>query len=990
MPPKGIISTPRISLLGSFELEINGKALRLPTRKAEGLLAYLVLHRSVQSRERIASLFWGDSPDELARRSLRTALSALRKELGESFIITDRETIQLNPEFPIWVDVHEMEMQAKEILAGNQHASIDPDLYRSDLLRDVYDDWVLEEREHYRKLFINSLLQHIQTLKTNGEYTRAIPLAQKIISIDPANEYAYQHLIFCQHALGNRSEALKSYEEASRRLMEELGVEPSRDMVALYEQVRKSTDGESAFNFAKSNLPNPLTSFIGREHEIKTLTQIFETTRLLTLTGVGGCGKTRLSIQLAAQINDQFPDGVWWIELAAIQDENLLAATIKKTLGMSDSHGDSAEESLIKYLYTRRALLVMDNCEHIITACARLAENMLQQCPALKILTTSREALGIHGEIAWLVPSLSLPSADQTVDLMKFECPRLFLERATMYRPDLQFNESNAETILRICRALEGIPLAIELAAARVKTLSLEQLASRLDDKLNLLTTGSRAAQPRQQTLRATIDWSYELLSKEEQIVLQRLSVFYGTWSLEAAEFVCADDDIASNEILDLITRLLDKSLLVSENRAVEIRYHILEIVRQYALEKLDETGQTEQVRDRHAQYYSKLAQQVRPAWFTKQQSRLIKQFDADYPNLRVALAWGLENSQRSTNWKNGLRLAVALGPFWNFLAEYNEGKLWLTKATDEIDAVLLESDSRSQERSGLLSIKAQALYEFGFLVWFQSFYDQARLIFLECSEIHKELNDPTGLAYSNMFLAHSAWGLGDQDGARSLWAQSLEQFHKTDNSWGAGMVHSFRGRAEREVENYDQAEREYDQCLQLFGAVGDDWGLGISLSHQGMIAFQKNDPEKALDLFRQRLVISKKAGFRQSIGYSIFLMGMAAWKLNDPDSVQNNMLEALAYFYQIGNHATLAECLLGLAWVAEEAGRFDEAAYLLGVILKADETERIRMGFEDIYFHKPLVAWLQSKLEGGNHTEALAKGRTISLDQAAQEILGS
>ena len=981
-------STPRLTLLGSFGLEINDKTVRLPTRKAEGLLAYLILHRNLQNREKIAALFWGDSPDELARRSLRTALSALRKELGEGFVITDRETVRLNPEFPIWVDVHEMENQAKGILSANPGSGIDLDLYRGDLLQDFYDEWVLEEREHYRGLFINALLQFVQSLKTNGEYARVISAAQKIIDIDRVNERAWQHLIFCHGSLGNRSEALKSYEECARRLREQLGVEPSEDTNALYEHVKKSNASGISGNLAKSNLPIPLTSFIGRESEIKTLKDIFDKTRLLTLTGVGGCGKTRLSIQLAGQIADQFPDGVWWFELAAIQDESLLLPTLKKTLGLSDSQTDSAEESISKFLNTRHALLVLDNCEHIISACARFAENILRQCPSLKILASSREALNIHGEIAWLVPSLSLPPVDQTDDLLKWECPRLFLERAASYRSDLQLTESNSEALMRICRALEGIPLAIELAAARVKTLSLEQLAARLDDKLTLLTTGSRTAQPRQQTLRAAIDWSYELLSAREQIVLQRLSIFSGTWTLEAAEFVCTGVDIVASQILDLITRLLDKSLIVSENHEGGMRYHMLEIIRQYAHEKLEQSHETEEMLDRQTQYYLELAQAARPFWFTPEHARLMKEFDVDYPNLRVALAWGLENPKRSTNWKHGMKLAVDMGPLWNFLGEYNEGQMWLKKAIDQINVILAETGLRPEERSGLLSIKAKALYEYGFLVWFQSHYADSRAIFLESSEIFAALEDAAGLAYSDMFLAHPTWLLGKQDEARRLWARSLEQFNATGDLWGAGMVHSFLGRAERETGNYEQAELEYAACVELFSKVGDGWGLGISLSHRGMIAFQQNNPEKARKLFEQRLILARESGFRQSVGYSIFLLGTTAWKLNDPVQTQSHMREALTYFYRLSNYVTLTYCLVGLAWAQAELGHPEQAAYLLGAIEKADQTLRVRIAFEDVYFHKPIVKDLQSREDIQRFRETIEKGRNVSLDQIAKEIL--
>jgi len=977
--PSQIGESVRLRLLGSFELEINGKSVRLPTRKAEGLLAYLVVHRRVQNRERLAALFWGDSTDELARRSLRTALSALRKELGDDFIIADRETIQLNSEFPMWTDVLELEEQSGVMSA------INPDIYRGDLLQDFYDEWVLDEREHYRDVFINALHKNVQTLKANGEYQRAILLAEKITSADSVNEQAYQQLIFCQHALGNRSEALKAYEECARQLMDQLGVEPSEDTIALYEQVRKSTTSNT--QFVKSNLPIPLTSFIGREHELKTLTEIFATTRLLTLTGVGGCGKTRLSIQLATQLSSQFADGAWWVELASIQDEASLLPVMLKSLGIAESQIDSPEESLIKFLRSRQALLVIDNCEHVISACANLVETVLSQCSDVKILATSREALSIHGEIAWLVPSLSLPPVDQTTDLMKFECPRLFLERATAYRSDLQLNETNAESLLRICRALEGIPLAIELAAARVKTLSLEQLASRLDDKLNLLTTGSRAAQPRQQTLRAAIDWSYELLAEEEKIVLQRLSVFYGTWTLEAAESVCADDDIVQSEILDLITRLLDKSLIVSDDLNGTIRYRMLEIIRQYAMEKLEQRDELQHIRDLHTRFYCAFSQSVENKWYSKEQARLIRDFDVEYPNLRVALAWSLDDPQRIENWECGVKLAIALVPFWNFKAEFNEAQLWLKKVISGVDVLLAESDLRSERRSGLLSFKAKAMYEYGSLSYYLTLHAPRMDLFEGAAQIYQELGDEHGQACANLYIAQAAFIKRQDTIAYDIWKQSLEHFEREGDHWYAAMVYSFLGWFERVQGNNDQADSDFYSAIGLYNELGDEWGMSIMLSHVGIGAFQQNNPVKAREYFERRLEIARKNNFKHSAAYSTFLIGLTYWKEGNGIDLTNCIRETLPYFYQNGNYITLADCIMGLAWVATKAGQLEQAALLLGAAEQANQRYGRKTFFEYDYFHQPVQRELHSQLDE-QYQAIIIQGRNANLDDVVKELL--
>ncbi|HET9906160.1 MAG TPA: hypothetical protein VFQ23_05955, partial [Anaerolineales bacterium] len=678
----------------------------------------------------------------------------------------------------------------------------------------------------------------------------------------------------------------------------------------------------------------------------------------------------------------------WWIGLASIQDEKLLAPTIKKVLGIPDSQTTSAEESILQFLQSRQALLVLDNCEHIISSCAHLVQNILVNCPRVKVLATSREALSIPGEIAWLVPSLSLPPLNQMQDLLSWECPRLFWERATSYRSDLQMTETNSQALLRICHALEGIPLAVELAASRVKTLSLEQLASRLDDKLNLLTTGSRTSQPRQQTLRATIDWSYDLLSEPEQIAFRRLSVLAGSWTLDSTSSVTSWNGTTSDHALDMLTRLIDKSLLVVDADDGEVRYRMLEILRQYAFEKLQLADEVETVRRQHLSYYALWAQNMKPGWYNRQQANRIKQFDAEYPNLRLALAQGLDERADENDLLPGVQLATALGPFWSFNGEYNEGQMWLQKAIHRLNTVAAGVNDESKHSKELLSLKAKALYEYGFLVWFQSNYDQARIIFLECSELYEGLQDLSGLAYSNIYLAHSTWGLGERDTAWQMWTESLEQFKRTNDFWGAGLVHSFRGRATRADGQYEQAEWEYKQGIHYYDTVGDDWGKGICLSHLGMLAFQKNDPQTAIGLFEERLRTAQKLGFRQSIAYSNFLIGMAAWKLGKPEQVRRYMREALAYMYDIQNFATMANCLLGFAWADSEEGNLTQAAYLMGVVTRADEIPTLKMEFEDVYFHLPILAHLQSKLQDASYQAAFEKGRNTPLDQAAKKIL--
>src|SRR5579884_1061615 len=435
-----------------------------------------------------------------------------------------------------------------------------------------------------------------------------------------------------------------------------------------------------------TNLPVQLTSFIGREKEMEEIKRLLSRTRLLTLTGSGGCGKTRLAAQVGADLLADFADGVWLVELAAIADPALVPQTVASTLGIREEPGQRLLETLQQHLKPKSLLLLLDNCEHLSAACAQLAETLLQACPNLRILASSREALGIAGELAYRVPSLSLPelprlpSAEAALvpALARCEATRLFVERAALSYPGFALTEQNAPAVAQVCVRLDGIPLAIELAAARIKVLSADQIAARLDDRFRLLTGGSRTALPRQQTLRALIDWSYDLLSEAERTLLRRLSVFAGGWTLEAAEAVCSAD------ALHLLTSLVDKSLAVYEEQAGEARYRLLETVREYARDRLLESGEMEEVRERHFAFFLRMAEEIEPKLTGLEQAAWLDRLEGEYDNLRAASGWALSAAEGA---QAGLRLAGALWRFWEIRGHIDEGRGRLKNALDRPDA---------------------------------------------------------------------------------------------------------------------------------------------------------------------------------------------------------------------------------------------------------------------------------------------------------------
>ena len=415
-PAKRTNSQFRLYLLGSFRLESvmvgsrDAQPVVLPTRKIESLLAFLTLHPESHAREKLAALIWGDSTDEQARNSLRNALSTLRRQTDDDLLLVDRETAQITPRFPLWIDAVEFKRQAEALLATPTSTldEIDLKLYRGDLLADFYDDWISSEREQYRLLHQDVLLRLTQIARAQSEYARAIEYAQMILQRDAANERAHQHLMFAQLARGNRAAALKQYDECVRALETELAVEPMPETKALYEWIRQASPEGKPLEPKLTNLPIPVSSFVGRKHETMDIKTLLANHRLVTLTGAGGSGKTRLAIQVATDLVDSFQDGVWWVELASLMDELLLPQVVAKALGVHESATQPLSDTLASFVSARQMLLVLDNCEHLVAASARLAEKLLQACPNLKILATSREGLAISGEVTWLVPLLSL------------------------------------------------------------------------------------------------------------------------------------------------------------------------------------------------------------------------------------------------------------------------------------------------------------------------------------------------------------------------------------------------------------------------------------------------------------------------------------------------------------------------------------------------------------------------------------------------------
>jgi predicted ATPase len=428
------------------------------------------------------------------------------------------------------------------------------------------------------------------------------------------------------------------------------------------------------------NLPVDVTSFVGRRRELSEARRLLGGARLLTLAGAGGVGKTRLALRLAAEVRRTFPDGVWLADLAPLQGGELVAPTVMAALGLVDHSMRLPVDTLVEYVAGKRLLLVLDNCEHVLDWCAVLAARLLSETAGLRILATSRQLLSVEGEQVLEVPPLSVPHPDRLSaagSLIEYEAVRLFAERAAAVVPGFAVTAGNGAVVARLCQELDGIPLAIELAAVRLRVLSAEQILERLDDRYRLLTGGSRTALPRHQTLRAAIEWSYDHCSPSEQILWVRLSVFSGGFDLETAEEVCAGEDIAQQDVFELVTGLVDKSILAREEHGSRVRYRLLETIRQYGQLRLTESGQEESLRRRHRDYYHQLALRADAAVMSPRQTQWLLHLRPDLPNIRVALELCLTEPGQA---QAGLQIASALQYYWLFYGLLREARQWLAR----------------------------------------------------------------------------------------------------------------------------------------------------------------------------------------------------------------------------------------------------------------------------------------------------------------------
>lgn len=734
-----------------------------------------------------------------------------------------------------------------------------------------------------------------------------------------------------------------------------------------------------------NNLPVQLTSFVGRERECAEIRPLLAKTHLLTLTGVGGTGKTRLSLQVAAELLENFADGVWFVELAPLSDPALVPQTVAAALHVREQPGRPVLDALIDYLRSRTLLLILDNCEHLIGACAQLAETLLRTSPNLKILASSREALGISGEVTFDVPSLSIADLRQATTfeaISNNDCARLFKERATAAQSSFRLTPENAPSVAQICIRLDGIPLAVELAAARVKLFTPEQIAARLDDRFRLLTAGSRTALPRQRTLRALIDWSYDLLSEPEQVLFKRLSVFVDGWTFEAAEAVCAEQPqngaaarasrspssfiLPPSDILDLLALLVNKSLVTTDEHADAMRYRMLETIRQYAQEKLIESGEAELFRDRHLDFFVEFAEAAGSKLRGVEQETWLQQLDNDYDNIRAALEWASRRPEAE------LRLTDALWRYWRVRSYFSEGREWLQGAL-----------TRCKDVSPLL--RAKALIDAGSLANYQGDYAQGKVFLTEALPLARLGQDKSSIAIALNLLAHAQMMTGDFDNARSALDESLVIFTELDDQRGMGYVYFFVGSMLLMLDESAQGLKALETSLALLQEVGDKWWVGNIQLQLGWGISRQGDHAKALELFEQVFAIARSFEDKRGTARTLTYMAEAKFGQGDYGAAHEKYLEALTLLQEIGDKWGGMICLEGLAAVLAMEGEPERVTRLLGAAERLHEVIGAPPLATYRETHDRTLAFAHAKLDNAIFTQFWSEGRCLSFDEAAE-----
>ncbi len=954
-------------MLGSFEVRpADGGLVEVPGARLRGLLVALALKPGhVVPKASLIDWIWGEHPPADATNALQRLVSRLRKALPGGMVEGQTDGYRLMVE-PDAVDAVRFE---RLVIAGR--ARPEHSAQRVQLLREALELWrgaAMQDIGLQGSAAFNAAVVRLEELRLTatedrveaemalGRGAEMIPELTDLVTAHPLREPLVAALMRALAAAGRDSEALLAYQRARELLADALGVDPSPELAALHVALLRGELGRRE-ETRKTNLRAELTTFVGKDADVAAVRGLIAEHRLTTVIGPAGSGKSRLAAETARTLLDELPDGAWLVELAAIRANGTVADVAQTTLAglslrdalLGGAPNAKLTDRLIAAIREREALLILDNCEHVIEPTAVFAHRVLGECRRLRILATSREPLGITGEALWHVEPLALPAEDADLgQIASSPAVQLLRDRAGAVRRNLAAEDRTLATMARVCRALDGMPLAIELAAARLRTLPIDLLANRLDDRFRLLTSGSRTALPRHKTLRAAIDWSWELLSHAERVVLRRLSVFSDGASLEAAEQVCAGDAVEPEQVIELLTALTEKSLLVAEGDSAP-RYRMIGTIKEYARHRLAEAGETNQARQAHLAYFTELVETADPHLRRADQLHWLATLETEHDNIGAAMRGALAAGQAQA----AMRLAAGAGWYWYLGGHKTEGFDLLTaasktpgEATDEVRAVVyaLIAMFISSGRSGDEHEAAE---------WIHRTYQLSQ----RCRISHPVLGFIAPmermLRAPDAFLPAFEPLLDDED----PWVRAMARLHM-------GKMRIMLGRDGRDADAY------LERALADFRALGERFGISFALTVLADRIAMRGEFAGACEHYEQAIMVVTEVGAAEDVVRMRSRQAQLYWLMGDKNAVAAAIAEAHRSAEQVTWPDALAELALAEAELARWSGNAEEAHRQLGIARAAlgEEAERsnIRAVTED------LLGYLTNDLdEARRHREA-------------------
>ena len=758
-----------------------------------------------------------------------------------------------------------------------------------------------------------------------------------------------------------------------------------------------------------NNLRIQLTSFIGREKEMTEIKKLLSVTRLLTLLGPGGTGKTRLSLQVGADLIDEYANGVYIAELAPVSDPAMILQTIIDSLEVKEEPGRSSEETLTEYLSEKEMLIILDNCEHHIHECADIAEKLLRNCPEIKIITTSREALNCHGEQTFRLPSLSFPdkSSNNTPEqLTQYESVRLFIERALSVNHNFRVNNHNAPALAGICNRLDGIPLAIELAAARTNALSVEKIHERLDNRFNLLTGGSRTALPRQQTLKAMIDWSYDLLSEKEKKIWSRLSVFKDGWTLESAEDICSDEELSEAEILDLLSQLVEKSII--NYNEVKERYSVLETIKQYGEEKLKESNETEKFCTKHLFHFAELSSMAKFKLSGKTNLEWLDKMETEHNNFISAIDWSVHSGEK----EKGSLIAAELGLFWITRGHYLTGVKLLQSLLNDVSGISKENLSKLFNVAGNLNRaqgkyeKAKDYYERGLSLSREiqnetdivisligignteaetGNFEKAQGYFEESLKVSRECNFISGISFSLNNLGNVALVQGNLKMAEVYTKESLEMNRKSQNKHDIAFSLDTMGNIMTETGNLELAQEYLEESLKLTREIGDKSGIAYALMNLSGVSNRNGNQEQAMSYLEESLRLRIELDDKTGIAYSLYSIGSIFFDQKKYQQAREYHKESLEIRTELRDKYGIALSLYSFSKILNHEGKLTESVKILAAAETAVKSSGMDLNSNEFGMQSDLKKELLKKLSDEEYSKYYDEGKNITLDEACQ-----